>query len=250
MTQPDSKTHIVVGVLSVQGSFREHLDHLNVLFADLNSALEYSQYEFSARKVKQPEDLDGLSGIILVGGESTTMSLLLQHSGLFEPLARLIQSGKIGVWGTCAGLILIANEVTNTKTNLGKHKFRVLGGLDVSIERNSFGRQVDSFTQDLSFKGSGVNSFECVFIRAPVVSQILSGERRLGTESSVVAEVHQTNNHPVEVLSEVEKNGKTLIVAVRQGHVLGTSFHPELVHDTRFHKWFVDEFVLKRSIDA
>ncbi|KAG7700491.1 hypothetical protein KL951_000606 [Ogataea haglerorum] len=250
MTQQDSKTHVVVGVLSVQGSFREHLDHLNVLFTDLNSAPENSQLDFAARTVRQPKDLDGLSGLILVGGESTTMSLLLQHSGLFEPLARLIQSGKIGVWGTCAGLILIANQVTNTKVDLGRRKFRALGGLDVSIERNSFGRQVDSFTQELSFQASGVNSFECVFIRAPVVSSILGRERPVGTESSVVADLFQTNNHPVEVLSEVEKNGKTLIVAVRQGHILGTSFHPELVPDYRFHKWFVDEFVLRRSIDA
>ncbi|KAG7886415.1 hypothetical protein KL938_000068 [Ogataea parapolymorpha] len=250
MTQPDSKTHIVVGVLSVQGSFREHLDHLNVLFTDLNSAPEYSHYQFSARKVKQPKDLDGLSGIILVGGESTTMSLLLQHSGLFGPLAQLIQSGKIGVWGTCAGLILIANQVTNTKVDLGDCKFKVLGGLDVSIERNSFGRQVDSFTQVLSFQESSVRSFECVFIRAPVVSGILSEKPTVGTKSSVVAEVFEANNHPVEVLSEVEKDRKTLIVAVRQGHILGTSFHPELVQDYRFHKWFVDEFVLKRSIDA
>ncbi|KAH3665476.1 hypothetical protein OGAPHI_003661 [Ogataea philodendri] len=244
MTHQSPQRHVVVGVLSLQGSFREHLGHLDELFVQLNSAPEYSKYRFSSRKVREPKDLDGLAGIILVGGESTTISLLLQQTKLLEPLARLIQSGTIGVWGTCAGLILIANHVTNTKVQLGDRKYELIGGLDVSIERNSFGRQVDSFDQELSFPAAGIGSFKCVFIRAPTVTDVIGKTPVVGSNSSVVAKVYTKNEAPVEVISRVERSGKSMVVGVRQGHILGSSFHPELVPDYRFHKWFIDEFVL------
>jgi 5'-phosphate synthase pdxT subunit len=154
------------------------------------------------RIVRTPKDLDGLDGLVMPGGESTTMTLGIEREGLAEPLRELVRSGT-PVLGTCAGMIMLDRE----------H----LGVLDVSARRNAFGRQVSSFEADVPVRGQGgsIDLMRAVFIRAPWVDEVGEG---------------------VEVLAEVEGHP----VAVRQGNVLAVAFHPELTGDGRLHEWLVD----------
>jgi 5'-phosphate synthase pdxT subunit len=156
--------------------------------------------------VKRTADLDGLDGIVLPGGESTTMGKLLTLFELFEPLRDRLAAG-LPAFGTCAGMILLASEVLD-----GRHDQKLLGGLDITVRRNAFGSQVHSFEEDLDVEGVG--TVHGVFIRAPWVE-------RAGPSVEVLAEVGE---HPV---------------AVRSGHLLATSFHPELTGDGRMHAYFV-----------
>jgi 5'-phosphate synthase pdxT subunit len=160
--------------------------------------------------VRRAEDLSGLDGIVLPGGESTTMGRLLDIFGMLEPLRGLLKAG-LPAYGTCAGMILLADEVVD-----GKDDQPLLGGLDITVRRNAFGSQVDSFEQDLQVEGVG--SVHGVFIRAPWVE-------RVGPDVEVLARV---DGHPV---------------AVRQGAVIATSFHPELTGDARLHRVFVTRIV-------
>jgi 5'-phosphate synthase pdxT subunit len=159
-------------------------------------------------------DLDGLDGIVLPGGESTTMGKLLTLFELLEPLQARISDG-LPTYGTCAGMILLASEVLD-----GRSDQRLIGGLDITVRRNAFGSQVHSFEQDLTV--DGVGEVHGVFIRAPWVE-------RAGSSVDVLASVGE---HPV---------------AVRQGHLLATSFHPELTGDGRMHEFFVNTLVAKRE---
>ncbi len=186
-----------VGVLALQGDVREHLTALTGAGA-------------TAVPVKRAVDLRGLDGIVLPGGESTTMGKLLRIFDLLEPLRRLIADG-LPAYGTCAGMILLAAEVVD-----GRHDQELLGGLDITVRRNAFGSQIASFETDLPV--AGVGNVHGVFIRAPWVE-------RAGPSVEVLASVHE---HPV---------------AVRQGHVLATSFHPELTGDGRLHEFFVRRMV-------
>lgn len=227
-----------VGVLSIQGSFREHMSHLDLLFQDLNEETT----RFLSKKVGKLEDLDKLDGLIIPGGESTTMTILLQRTQMFDRLQYMIQVEKLPVWGTCAGLILLSNHVSNTKTQLGDLSFKPLGGLDVQVERNSFGRQLDSFKKVYRLSGFDGElrdaDYECVFIRAPTICKHIEN-----TVNAVKANTLAINDAPVEVLLDIGDK----VVAVRQGNVLGTSFHPELNSgDYRMHKWFVDQFIVNR----
>ena len=189
-----------IGVLALQGDVREH-DRALVAAGARPSHL------------RRPEDLDGLHGLVLPGGESTTISRLLQVFELLEPL-RAAVAGGLPVYGSCAGMILLAREVLD-----GRPDQQGIGGLDVVVRRNAFGRQVDSFEADLPF--AGVGDVHAVFIRAPWVERTGAG---------------------VEVLAAVPGNGPAAgrVVAVRQGPVLATSFHPELTGDHRVHGLFVD----------
>jgi 5'-phosphate synthase pdxT subunit len=182
-----------VGVLALQGDVREHLTSLTAAGAD-------------PVPVKRASDLEGLDGIVLPGGESTTMGKLLVLFDLLEPLRERIASG-LPAYGTCAGMILLASEVLD-----GRHDQKLIGGLDITVRRNAFGSQVHSFEGDLDVEGVG--SVHGVFIRAPWVE-------RAGPDVQVLARVGE---HPV---------------AVRQGHLLATSFHPELTGDARMHSYFV-----------
>lgn len=186
---------VTIGVLSVQGGVAEHLRMIESLGA-------------AAVQVRRAEHLEGLDGIILPGGESTTMSRLLRLGGLLEPLRAAI-AGGLPAFGTCAGLIMLAKEVLDTRDDAVS-----LEVLDVSVRRNAFGRQVDSFETHLPFRGIQ-EPVDAVFIRAPQVERV--GE-------------------DVEVLCTVEDG---TVVGVRQGHVLGTSFHPELTADTSVHAYFL-----------
>lgn len=186
-----------VGVVAIQGDFERHLDALRRAGVSNDSLLE----------VRTPEDLAGVGRVILPGGESTAVGLLMQRYGLGAALQRAAADG-MPVWGTCMGMILMA------KTVVGRPDQYSLNVLDIEVERNAFGAQVHSFEAEVPMQGLETPMVG-VFIRAPVVV-------RTGPE--------------VEILAEYEKR----IVAVRQGRRMGTSFHPELTDDTRLHRLFLE----------
>ncbi len=180
-----------IGVLALQGAFREHLDTLRSIGVD-------------AVAVRLPEDLEGVSGLILPGGESTTMRKLIDRWRLRQPVMRLAESGA-PVFGTCAGMIVLAREIAGGEPP-------VLPLLDVTVERNAFGRQLDSFEAQLPVPVLGDRPVHGVFIRAPIIERVGPG---------------------VDVLASLP-DGR--VVAVRQRNVIATAFHPELAGETRFHR--------------
>lgn len=183
-----------IGVLALQGAFIEHEKMLRRLGAD-------------AVQVRLPEHLEGLDGLIIPGGESTTIGKLATSYGLIEPLRQFAQQRP--TWGTCAGLIFLAKDI-------GIEHQPILGVMDVKVNRNAFGRQVDSFEVDIPIKGMAGAPFHAVFIRAPLVEEAQADTDVIGTLA----------------------DGR--IVAVQQRHLLGTAFHPELTDDPRFHQLFLD----------
>lgn len=189
-------TTVIVGVLALQGDVREHINAL------LECGVE-------AVPVKTPEELNRVDGLVIPGGESTTISKLARSFGLFEPIRTRIGAG-MPVYGSCAGLILVSDRVEDAAADQ-----ETFGGLDVTTRRNAFGRQVDSFECDLEINGISLPRFRAVFIRAPWIENC-------GPDVEILAEV---NNHPV---------------AVRSKNMLATSFHPELTGDNRIHKYFVE----------
>jgi 5'-phosphate synthase pdxT subunit len=186
---------VVVGVLALQGGFEAHCAMLAALGAE-------------CRLVKTPADLEGLDGLVMPGGESTTMTLGIEREGLAEPLRELVASGT-PVLGTCAGLIMLDRDHLDV--------------LDVKAERNAFGRQTQSFEADLDLSELGADALRAVFIRAPWVSEA---------------------GHGVEVLAEIDGHP----VAVRQGNVLAVAFHPELTDDPRVHAWLVNRVREKEPV--
>jgi pyridoxal 5'-phosphate synthase pdxT subunit len=187
-----------VGVLALQGDVVEHL-----------RALREAGAEPAA--VRRPDELDGVDGLIIPGGESTTMWKLIDVFGLAEQLRKRIHGG-MPVFGSCAGLIMLADRLPDPASGQ-----QTLGGIDMTVRRNAFGRQVDSFERDLEVAGLDGPPYRAIFIRAPWVEDVGSG---------------------VEVLATDPGTGR--IVAVRQGRALATSFHPELTPDRRVHQMFVD----------
>ena len=182
----------MVGVLGLQGDYQAHG---RLLHRD----------GVAVRYVKRPEQLDDITGLIIPGGESTTIGKLARFYGLIEPLRRFARSKP--TWGTCAGMIFLAKDI-------GIDEQPILGAMDIMVDRNAFGRQIDSFETDLDITGITGEPFHAVFIRAPVVTSV--GET-------------------VEVLAKLA-DGR--IVAVRQEHLLATAFHPELTADLRLHSLF------------
>lgn len=229
---------ITVGVLALQGAFIEHIDLFKIA-----TATGYN-HVFNFIEVRTEDQLKRCHALVIPGGESTAMSLVAQRTGLLNPLIQFVNSGK-PIWGTCAGLIFLAREVVN-----GKKEQQILGGLDIQVKRNAFGRQVDSFEKNLDFSSfiEGATEFPTVFIRAPVITKTSLAKHSgpcIGESENGELIIYSQNEHynagGVEILHQLP-NG--FIVAVRQNNVLGTSFHPELTTDVRFHKWFIDEFVL------
>ena len=191
MTQPK------IGVLALQGAFREHkqtLERLNI----------------EVTEVRLPRDLAGLSGLIIPGGESTTMGKLMVDYDLLEPIREFSSSGG-AIWGTCAGAILLAKQIEGVPPQFGTQPSLEL--MDMRVRRNAFGRQVDSFEAPLEVKGLET-PFNAVFIRAPIIEWVGEG---------------------VDVLSKVEGE----IVLARAGRLLASSFHPELTGDSRLHELFL-----------
>ena len=188
-----------IGVLGLQGDVREHTRALTAAGAEVHT-------------VRRLGDLDQLDGLVLPGGESTTIGTLLERFELLEPLRAAVKTG-LPVYGSCAGMILLAEEVLD-----GKPGQPTVGGLDIAVRRNAFGRQVESFETDLAWPGLG--TVHAVFIRAPWVERVGDG---------------------VEVLATVPEGSPAAgrVVAVRRGPLLATSFHPELTGDGRVHELFV-----------
>mgnify|MGYP003608476872 FL=1 len=188
-----------VGVLAVQGDVREHRLALESLGA-------------TVVPVRRPAELHGIQGIVIPGGESTVIDKLLRAFDLFDPLRAALRRG-LPAYGSCAGMILLADRIVD-----GTADQQTLGGIDITVRRNAFGRQVDSFEQDLAYAGWSA-PVRAVFIRAPWVEGV---------------------GQQVEVLAEVAIGGVTHPVAVRQGALLATSFHPEVTGDHRVHRQFLD----------
>ncbi|KAJ5888701.1 hypothetical protein N7495_008742 [Penicillium taxi] len=258
-----------VGVLALQGAF---IEHINLLKKATTQAP--SQWEFI--EVRTSQVLDRCDALVLPGGESTTMSLVAARSNMLEPLRDFVKVHRKPVWGTCAGLILLAESANRTK----KGGQELIGGLDVRVNRNHFGRQTESFQAPLQlpFLGEGATPFPAVFIRAPIVECILPHQDGVQTgedkrENTVVAPSRKAKDaaaeaataDQVEVLATLSRPASHIatqgrdsspdqevgdVVAVRQGNVFGTSFHPELTGDARIHSWWllqVEAAVNKRN---
>ncbi len=181
-----------IGVLALQGAFIEHINMLQQVGAE-------------TVEVRLPKHLDGLDGLIIPGGESTTIGKLATEYQLIEPLREFAQSKP--TWGTCAGMIFLAKRLTSNEQP-------ILGAMDIMVNRNAFGRQIDSFETDIQIDGIAGEPFHAVFIRAPIVTEA---------------------DEQVQVLSQLDDKQ---IVAVRQNHLLATAFHPELTNDLRLHSYF------------
>ena len=185
-----------IGVLASQGAFVEHITVLRQLGVE-------------ALPVRLPRQLGGLNGLIIPGGESTSISKLMLDYNLINEIKNLAQNG-LPIFGTCAGMILLANEIS------GRNDVEPLGIMKIRVRRNAFGRQRESFETELSIPVLGEKSFPGVFIRAPVIEQV---------------------NNGVEILARLADN---TTVAARQGKLLASAFHPELTDDLRFHQYFLD----------
>ena len=184
-----------VGVLAVQGDFAEHI-----------AVLKYLAVE--GHEVRLPADMEELHALIIPGGESTTLSYLMDLYGLKEPITQRVAQG-MPLWGTCAGMIMMAHNPSGLRPT-------PMGLMDIDVVRNAHGRQVDSFEADIIVKPLNGEPFHAVFIRAPAISRV---------------------GPSVEVLARLQESGP---VAVKQDNLLATAFHPELTSDTRFHRYFVE----------
>lgn len=192
---------MIVGVLGLQGDVREHRAAMAALGCD-------------TAVVRTPDELAAVDALIIPGGESTTISLLAQRTGMLGPLRRAVADG-MPMYGSCAGMIMLAADVRD-----GRPDQQTLGALDIVVRRNAFGRQVDSFEEDLDMSVLGGDPVRAVFIRAPWVESVGDGVEVLGT------------------VATGDAAGR--VVAVREGSVLATSFHPELTGDLRVHALFRD----------
>src|SRR6478609_11039534 len=212
-----------IGVLALQGDFREHL-----------RAAEATGAQGIA--VRRPAELDGLDGLIIPGGESTTIDKLARAFELADPLRKYIAEG-LPVYGSCAGMILLASDIADPATDLSGAPQQTFGGLDITVRRNAFGRQRESFETDLDFKGldfsateEGVAPVHAVFIRGPWVE-------RVGPGVEVLAQVEPADQEHASHAAGLQ--GTARIVAVRSGQLLATSFHPEVTGEKRVHELFI-----------
>ena len=186
---------MLIGVLAIQGDFIEHINILQTLGVE-------------CREIRLPEQLSDVDGLIIPGGESTTLSRLLTRYDLRQPIKKLATDGK-PLWGTCAGMIMMASEITENDPV-------PLEIMDIDVQRNAFGRQIDSFEQELEITGFDETPYHAIFIRAPVI-------KRVGSGVSIMASL---------------QDGRP--VAVQQANLMATSFHPELTKDSRFHTHFLN----------
>ncbi len=198
-----------IGVLALQGDTREHLAALR----DAGAATS---------TVRRRSELDAVDALVIPGGESTTMSLLLREFDLLDPLRTRLADG-MPAYGSCAGMILLASEILDAGEP--GREASPLGAIDMTVRRNAFGRQVDSFEEDIAFQGLD-GPAHAVFIRAPWVERV---------------------GPAVEVLARASRNSQEHIVAVRQGRVLATAFHPEVTGDRRVHRLFAEMVTSRRA---
>ena len=188
----------LVGVLALQGDFQEHIEMLRSMGVE-------------AREIRLPQELEDVGGLIIPGGESTTIGMIAAAYGLLGAIRERAAAG-MSVWGTCAGMIVLAKKITRSMRG-GQP---LLALMDITVQRNAFGRQVDSFEADVPMPVLGAKPFPCVFIRAPLMEAV---------------------GPDVQVLGRLAETGE--IIAARQGRLLATSFHPELTGDTRVHRYFL-----------
>jgi len=184
-----------VGVLALQGTFTEHIDSLR-------------QLSVEAPPIRLPHELDTLDGLVIPGGESTTMLRLMESFGLIQPIREMARNG-LPIWGTCAGMVLLVKDVSNYETE-------TLALMDAKVKRNAFGSQVDSFEADLDIPLVGEEPYHAIFIRAPIIEEAKPG---------------------VEILSHLPSG---TVVAIRQNQLLACAFHPEFTDDLRFHSYFLN----------
>ncbi|CAL1398063.1 unnamed protein product [Linum trigynum] len=216
---------MAVGVLALQGSFNEHISALVRLGV-------------KGVEIRKPEQLESVSSLIIPGGESTTMAKLAEYHNMFPALREFVKMGK-PVWGTCAGLIFLADKAVGQK--LGGQE--LVGGLDCTVNRNYFGSQIQSFEAELAVpkivsQEGGPETFRGVFIRAPAVLEVGPGVEVLAEYPVPSANVLYSSSG-VQIQEENAVPEKKVIVAVKQGNILGTAFHPELTGDTRWHTYFL-----------
>ncbi len=195
---------MLIGVLALQGAFREHE----------KSLMACGSY-VKTRQIRLPEQLEGLDGMVIPGGESTTIGKLMMSFNLLETVKKKAQEG-MPIFGTCAGMIMLSKEIKNSQQPR-------LGLMDILVERNAFGRQTESFETDLSVPVLGEGKFKAVFIRAPYIEEA---------------------SPEVEVLAKYQDK----IVLVKQGSFLAAAFHPELTEDIRIHKYFIENCLDKKSL--
>ncbi|XP_010929443.1 probable pyridoxal 5'-phosphate synthase subunit PDX2 [Elaeis guineensis] len=210
---------MAVGVLALQGSFKEHIAALR-------------RIGVKGVEIRKPEQLNNVDYLIIPGGESTTMAKLADYHNLFNALQEFVSTGK-PVWGTCAGLIFLANKAVGQKSGGQK----LIGGLDCVVHRNFFGSQLQSFETQLAVpklaeKEGGPDSFRGVFIRAPAILEA-------GPDVEVLADCPVPSDNARTTIPAAEGKKEKVIVAVRQGNLLGTAFHPELTSDSRWHSLFL-----------
>lgn len=255
---------LTIGVLALQGAFLEHI----TLLRKATARLESTTVKFKIIEVRTSQELSTCEALIIPGGESTTISLVAGRTDLLECLREFVKVERRPVWGTCAGLILLSEAANSTK----KGGQELIGGIDVRVNRNHFGRQIESFQADIDLPflaetGGSSKPFHGVFIRAPVVEKILTNVAGVQTREqevpdSVVAPSKQVRDEKaqsktsrnVEVMAvlpgratraaergaEISTTGEAGdIIAVKQGNVFGTSFHPELTADSRLHEWWL-----------
>ncbi|KAL8804370.1 MAG: hypothetical protein Q9200_005853 [Gallowayella weberi] len=268
-------TIVTVGVLALQGAFYEHI----ILLKEATSQLQKEKIRhWDILEVRTAEELQRCNALIIPGGESTTVSLVASRSNLLEPLRDFVKIHRRPTWGTCAGLILLAESANRIK----KGGQELIGGLDVRVNRNYFGRQTESFEADLNLTFLSGNPcpendepFKGVFIRAPVVEKILppvTGEQKeeANRDGTVVAPgkddgAEGQKSWPVEIMATLPGRSKRLfeklevtglneevgdIIAVRQRNVFGTSFHPELTPDSRIHIWWLRQVLESMAATA
>jgi len=202
MSLSGNRQDMKVGVLALQGTFIEHIDIMRQLGVE-------------APQVRLPDELDTLDGFIIPGGESTTMLRLMESFGLIQPIREMARDG-LPIWGTCAGMVLLAKSVSN-------YEMETLGLMDMQIWRNAFGSQIDSFEVDLEIPLVGEEPFHAIFIRAPIVKEAKPG---------------------VKILSRLRDS---TIVAAKQNRLLACAFHPEFTDDLRFHSYFLNMVSQKLS---
>jgi len=267
-----------VGVLALQGAFNEHVQLLRQaaeILATKNKDGDERSWTF--KEIRNEAELVSCDALIIPGGESTAISLVAQRSNMLEPLRDFVKVTRKPTWGTCAGLILLAESANRTK----KGGQELIGGLDVRVNRNHFGRQIESFEADLDLPfleqadgqdfDTSQKPFRAIFIRAPVVERLLPSvagvqEGEAAVEDTVIAPSRIVDEHvaktvnigDVEIMGTLPGRTAAIkddatkekldakagdIIAVRQANVFGTSFHPELTGDPRIHVWWLEQVI-------
>lgn len=238
---------ITIGVLALQGGFHEHMCMLMKATQDLDKTAASTgksrpdHVTYDIVEVRTPEQLASCDGLIIPGGQSTSIARLVEWTGLLEPLRDFVRIQHKPTLGTCAGLILLANELYDPLDNSQQADSGLIGGMDVQVQRNFFGRSDRTFeaAMNLPLFGEG-EQFKALFIDAPVVRSVISARSQSadGNEVEVLAQIPtrsaglgESNTH-----GSKDVDGVSLIVAASQGNIWGTSIHPELGSDTRFHE--------------